>query len=461
MENIKTSVIIPVYNVEKYIRECLESVFAQTQKEIEVIVVDDGSTDGSVEIVREYQEKYNNLRIISQRNQGLGAARNTGFRNARGKYVYYLDSDDCIKQDLLEACYECAESGKLEAVFFDAEPFWEEEKNSDCKQKNIYDRRNVIRDTSRVYTGRDFFERYEPEGGYAVSACLMYVSREFLMYRKILFQEGILHEDIAYTFEIMLTARRIKYLPQLFYDRRVRLGSITQDGGSEERIKGHFYAIGKMLRNIDAYTEDKENEKYLDYAGNIFLTALHIGKNIEHITAETGDMAVSCVKEIGEGLLQKGTCSTCCFAYKICNEMLKLFPEKRDELEPFFSVLVEKRDRMLYSVLKEIPLNNSGKKIGIYGTGVHTDNFFAAYRRLMGEIKADIYYFNTTVSDDGAVYQGKKVSGIQKLGQFPIDLLVISSVKYEDDMFQKIQSLYGDKYPIVRFYERDKHNLFP
>lgn len=458
MENIKTSVIIPVYNVEKYIRECLESVFAQTQKEMEVIVVDDGSTDGSMEIVREYQEKYNSLRIISQRNQGLGAARNTGFRNARGKYVYYLDSDDCIKPDLLEACYECAESGKLEAVFFDAEPFWEERKNSDCQQKNSYDRRNVIRDRNRVYTGKDFFERYEPEGGYAVSACLMYVSREFLKHRNISFQEGILHEDIAYTFEIMLTVRRIKYLPQLFYYRRIRLGSITQDGSSEERIKGHFYAIGKMLRNIDDYTE---NEKYLDYAGKIFLTALYMGKSIKHITVETRDMAVICVKEIGERLLQKDTCSACRWAYKICNDMLKLFPEKRDELEPFFSILIEKRDKMLYSVLKEIPLNDSRKKIGIYGTGVHTNNFFAAYRRLMGEIKAEIYCFNTSVCDDGAVYQGKKVYNIQKLGQFPIDLLVISSVKYEDDMYQKIESLYGDKYPIVRFYERDKCNLFP
>lgn len=460
MENIKTSVIIPVYNVEKYIRECLESVFAQTQKEMEVIVVDDGSTDGSMEIVREYQEKYNSLRIISQRNQGLGAARNTGFRNARGKYVYYLDSDDCIKPDLLEACYECAESEKLQMVLFDAEIFADGQTEL-VMSEDIYDRKNKIRDCSHVYAGLEFFDRYEAVGGFMVPVWLAYTSREFLMMNGVKFQEGILHEDIAYTFELMMLVERLKYLPQKFYRRRIREGSITQGGKMESRMQGHFYAIEKMVHDIKRYVNDTENDKYLHYSAKIFLTALYMGKSIKHITVETRDIAVICVKEIGERLLQKDTCSACRWAYKICNDMLKLFPEKRDELEPFFSILIEKRDKMLYSVLKEIPLNDSRKKIGIYGTGVHTNNFFAAYRRLMGEIKAEIYCFNTSVCDDGAVYQGKKVYNIQKLGQFPIDLLVISSVKYEDDMYQKIESLYGDKYPIVRFYERDKCNLFP
>lgn len=104
MESIKISVIIPVYNVEKYIRECVESVLNQTLKDIEIIAVNDGSRDNSIKIIEEYLSDAR-LRIINKENGGASFARNIGMKAARGEYIYFIDSDDFIEEDVLEILY--------------------------------------------------------------------------------------------------------------------------------------------------------------------------------------------------------------------------------------------------------------------------------------------------------------------------------------------------------------------
>lgn len=112
--DIKVSVIIPIYNTEKYLEECLESVLNQTLKEIEIIAVDDGSTDNSLSILGRYAEKYVNIVILTQSNQGAGPARNNGIRNAKGKYLIFMDPDDFYpSNDCLEALYNAAEENHV------------------------------------------------------------------------------------------------------------------------------------------------------------------------------------------------------------------------------------------------------------------------------------------------------------------------------------------------------------
>ena len=101
MNNITVSVIIPVYNTEKYLEECLKSVINQTLKVIEIICIDDGSTDNSPDILKEYSEKDGRIRIYSQTNKGQGAARNRGIDLAKGEYVYFIDSDDFMEINFL------------------------------------------------------------------------------------------------------------------------------------------------------------------------------------------------------------------------------------------------------------------------------------------------------------------------------------------------------------------------
>uniref|UniRef100_UPI003864C4B3 glycosyltransferase family 2 protein n=1 Tax=Methanobrevibacter sp. TaxID=66852 RepID=UPI003864C4B3 len=112
------SVIIPVYNVEKYLKECLDSVCNQTLANIEIICVNDGSTDNSLAILNEYAQKDGRIKIISQENQGLGAARNRGLEDASADYVYFLDSDDYIELTTLEKLFNNAVSNSSDVVLF-------------------------------------------------------------------------------------------------------------------------------------------------------------------------------------------------------------------------------------------------------------------------------------------------------------------------------------------------------
>lgn len=114
----KVSIIIPVYNVEKYIRQCLESVINQTYKNIEIIVINDGTKDGSMKIVEEYLED-KRIKIINKNNGGLSSARNKGIEEATGEYIYFLDSDDWIEKDTIEVLVKNSKDVDIiEANFF-------------------------------------------------------------------------------------------------------------------------------------------------------------------------------------------------------------------------------------------------------------------------------------------------------------------------------------------------------
>lgn len=121
--NPKVSVIIPVYNASEFLEECLDSILHQTLKEIEVICVDDGSSDNSLEILQKYKDQDPRIIIISQRNQGAGAARNNGMERARGEYLSFLDSDDFFEKNMLEEAYEAAHKDNADVCVFDADLF--------------------------------------------------------------------------------------------------------------------------------------------------------------------------------------------------------------------------------------------------------------------------------------------------------------------------------------------------
>ena len=128
MKEDLVSVIVPVYNMEKYLEKCLKSIIDQTYKKIEIIIVNDGSTDSSIEICNKFKENDNRIKIITKKNAGLGMARNTGLENANGEYVYFIDSDDYIEETLIEDNIKLIKEYKLDIVTFGAILFEENEK---------------------------------------------------------------------------------------------------------------------------------------------------------------------------------------------------------------------------------------------------------------------------------------------------------------------------------------------
>lgn len=151
MENkeIKVSVVIPVYNTEKYVREAVESIMNQTLRELEIIIINDGSTDNSLQVAEELAAADSRIQVYSQTNRGLSMARNAGITHAHGRYIYFMDSDDLLEKDAMELCYSKCEEKELDFVFFDAQSFFEEDiRNAPALN---YQRTDKLED--KVYTG--------------------------------------------------------------------------------------------------------------------------------------------------------------------------------------------------------------------------------------------------------------------------------------------------------------------
>ena len=116
---IKVSIIVPVFNSEKYLKKCIKCLVEQTLKDIEIIIINDGSTDKSLNIIKDFQKKYSNIICINNKNNGIGYSRNCGIEKANGKYISFIDSDDYIELDMMEKLYNFCEENKLDIAVCD------------------------------------------------------------------------------------------------------------------------------------------------------------------------------------------------------------------------------------------------------------------------------------------------------------------------------------------------------
>ena len=214
---MRFSIIIPVYNVEPYLRECLNSVQQQTFGDWEAVCVDDGSTDGSAGILQEYASRDNRIKVIAQPNGGLSAARNTGLDNATGDYILFLDSDDWIELNALECIHTqlllpTSDLRPLDMLCFGGWRGTEEE-----------------RPTPATYPiGWDYYNHCALAHHSFPFVCVVLrcYHRQMLERSHLRFREGILHEDNHFTPRACLAAGHTKVIPVPLYHYRIRPGSI-------------------------------------------------------------------------------------------------------------------------------------------------------------------------------------------------------------------------------------------
>lgn len=262
MKQPKVSVIIPVYNTEPYLRQCLDSVVNQTLRDIEIICVDDGSTDGSLSILKEYEQKDLRVTVISQPNEGQSSARNNALRCARGEYIDFLDSDDYLAPDALEKALRAARENDLDAAVFGVEPFYQ----SEWLARNppvVYKQRA---EATGVMTGVQYVKTAKDRGTYIVTAWIALWRRALLEKNGVTFKKGIIHEDNLFSFQAYMAAERVMRIPDRLYHRRLREDSIMTSPVSAKNVIGYFTcAVGVMqygLRNEDT---DKEREIRREY----------------------------------------------------------------------------------------------------------------------------------------------------------------------------------------------------
>lgn len=244
MDAIDISVIIPIYNVEEYLGMCLESILSQTieQGKIEVILVDDGSTDNSGKIASFYAGKYDNFSCIHQKNSGLSSARNAGLDVARGKYIYFLDSDDALKPHALETLYSKAVQNNVELVLFGSENFLESQDANERVIETVLYKGNY----DSVIGGYKLYKRMYLSDDLIISACWVMVARTLIEKNHIRFIEGIQYEDRWYNFLVLLYAHRAMVVNIPLYDRRLRNGSIRAENNYVKKFQGMFSTLEKL-----------------------------------------------------------------------------------------------------------------------------------------------------------------------------------------------------------------------
>lgn len=256
---IKVSVVIPIYNVEKYIEDCLASVSSQTLQEMEIICIDDQSADGSVSKVRKFMEKDSRILLLqNNENRGLSYSRNRGLQAACGEYVYFLDSDDMIKDEALDCLYREAENKKLDVIFFDADLIYEEPEFV-CQYKNYLAVRNG--NYTGVMQGVDLFDAFMKNHEWSPSVPRQFWNRYFLIERELQFLEGIIHEDEIFSLKAILQAGKAMYTPERFFIRRFRRNSIMTSRDAKKSILGYFtiyYRMNQFLRETGIYRESAE-----------------------------------------------------------------------------------------------------------------------------------------------------------------------------------------------------------
>lgn len=303
------SVIVPVYNVERYVDECIKSILHQNFEDIEVICVNDGSTDGSRKILEEYSKKDKRLSIISQDNQGLGQARNCGLQHAKGKYVCFVDSDDMLTEGALESLYNAAEETQVQMVSYETELLYENKElertdNKDCfyyKSKQYYG----------IKDGKTYFTEMVENDDYCNAAWLLFLDREWLTKQKIQFYPGIYYEDVLFCLKCFWSAERVVHLSRKNYIYRIRSHSIMTSrpqymnvysgivnyrealkillgtNENQKRLRAalakHIKFMGTRIRNLDRACEETSIFDILEPVDDLLESCFEVGNKKPYV----------------------------------------------------------------------------------------------------------------------------------------------------------------------------------
>lgn len=256
---IKYSFIVPVYNTEKYLKKCLDSLINQTYKDFEIIVVNDGSTDKSSSIISKYQKKYKNIIVIDKENEGLSMARNRGAQKSSGKYIIFVDSDDYVSNKLLEEVDKKIDDSDIlrfqiateDEEYTKINEYHEEEFESMC--------------------GYDAF-KYLSSYHFVEPAWCYVIRKNYYIENKFSFKKGVYHEDFGLIPYVIYKARKVKSIDFIGYYYIQRNGSIMNNNDYKKTVKKAFDMLEqyKTMRLFAKNINRKNNldDYFLSYISN-------------------------------------------------------------------------------------------------------------------------------------------------------------------------------------------------
>lgn len=250
--SIKFSIIIPCYNIEKYISKTLNSVFNQTFQNFEIILIDDGSKDNTGKILDDYSKKDKRIKVIHKINEGVSQARNVGIENAVGEYIYFLDGDDLIENNLLERANEVFENNEIEIFSFGFNMVYE---NGKIKRKYSSEKYN-----NQIIKSKEFLSLFFNKK-IGQNMCSFIVKRELIKNNKIFFTKGLERgEDLEFQIKMLLGNNSVYYDKTSFFKYVSRDGSVVQS-----KVKLNIFNFLEVLEKFRKNIEDRKLKKDLEY----------------------------------------------------------------------------------------------------------------------------------------------------------------------------------------------------
>ena len=260
MKQPLVSIIVPSFNVERYIEECIDSLLNQSYKNIEIIVLDDASTDATLYLLKQYEGR---IQIIeNDTNQGQGARRNQGVKLATGKYIYFVDSDDWIEPETIKEAVDQLEKTGADLVRFNGQVFYEGD--AALVKEGRYDFSSQL-DHRKVYDQDDALQKNRQT--YSASPCLYLVKKSLIDEHDLKFLEGVLHEDEYFTTKLFTLTQTMTYLNKTFYHRRYRVASTMTENTNLHKVRSFesylevfnaletFYSSGYLTKAQKAFVK--------------------------------------------------------------------------------------------------------------------------------------------------------------------------------------------------------------
>lgn len=257
------SIIVPIYNVEKYLRQCLDSILNQTYQNFECLLINDGSPDNSADICREYVAKDVRFRYLEKENGGVSSARNFGIKNSMGNYITFVDPDDWLDSMYLETLYEIMIKHNADVSIACYGAYDEE--------RATYLFYAYGDEYEKVYSGREVVEQLPKfEGGDLTFQTSWGILSKRELFDQITFPEGRVNEDIGTNYKLFMQAKKIVYLHKNLYIYRIRKTSISNSGFSEKMMRdSHDLRLERIamiaLKGYDISQYIQQHRFYLDY----------------------------------------------------------------------------------------------------------------------------------------------------------------------------------------------------
>lgn len=241
------SVVVPIYNVEKYLSKCIETIINQTYNNIEIILVNDGSTDNCLQICNDFREKDRRIKVINKKNGGLSDARNTGLKDAHGKYICFIDSDDYISNKYVEELYNLIIENNAQIALCNYEKV--DEENKSISKEDI---------ESQTISGKTALEKFNETAFYPASVVAWNKLYDINLFRNIIYPEGKIHEDEFTTYKLFYLAKKVAITSKVLYYYRFVPTSIMNRKFNVKRLD----KLEALEQRVNFFRDNKEEKLY-------------------------------------------------------------------------------------------------------------------------------------------------------------------------------------------------------